>query len=459
MRFRRALLGRRVKAQLQFRYRSSGLTSFSGLELIRQYMVGLDLRRRIQDGVGRRLPATDYGVASMTLLLLALIVTGGRRLRHLKYLQQDPVVGRFCGLARMPTDRTVARWLAGFDAVHVDGLLKLNEEVAADVIRQLDLKRLTLDVDGSVVSTGLKVEGAKRGFNPHHRKVPSYYPITAYEAQSGQLLRVENRPGNVHDGKASVDFIRDLIDQVRCDLPGVKHLEFRMDGAFFLKEILGLLESRRVDYAIKVPFWNWLDLKERIATQRRWRRVDDEVSYFEARLNLKPWQRRERVVIYRKRVRHVSRKNYQLDLFDPDDGHFEYSAIVTNKTLGGRHLWHFMCGRGAHEKAYGELKNGFAFDTVPSQSYHANCAWQVIAVLAFNLTRGLQAAIATADRGITAKRRARVLLKSIHTLRFEWINRAGLLVRPNGQATLDVGSTPSVRGHFESIGSALAAMA
>ena len=219
MRLRRALLGQRVNAALMLRYTSSGLTSYSGLELVRIYLVGLDLRRRIKDSLKRRLPNTDFGVVPMTLLVLALIVTGGRRLRHLRYLQGDPVVARFCGLAHLPSDRSVARWLAKFDAVHVDALLKLNEEVAADVIRGLDLKRLTLDIDGSVVSTGLKVEGARRGFNPHRRKVPSYYPITAYEAQSGQLLRVENRPGNVHDGKASLDFVAALIDQVRCDLP------------------------------------------------------------------------------------------------------------------------------------------------------------------------------------------------------------------------------------------------
>ena len=59
-------------------------------------------------------------------------------------------------------------------------LLEVNERLVGDVIERSVLRRLTLDVDGSVVSTGLKVEGARRGFNPHRRKVPSYYPITAY---------------------------------------------------------------------------------------------------------------------------------------------------------------------------------------------------------------------------------------------------------------------------------------
>jgi hypothetical protein len=35
-------------------------------------------------------------------------------------------------------------------------------------------------------------------------------------------------------------------------------------------------------------------------------------------------------VVYRKHVSHESRKNFQLDLFSPDDGHFEYSAVATN---------------------------------------------------------------------------------------------------------------------------------
>ena len=71
-----------------------------------------------------------------------------------------------------------------------------------------------MDVEGLVVWTGLKVQGVRRGFNPHRRKVPSYYPITAYEANTGQVLRVQNRAGNVHDGKASVGFLEALFDQL-----------------------------------------------------------------------------------------------------------------------------------------------------------------------------------------------------------------------------------------------------
>jgi hypothetical protein len=37
-------------------------------------------------------------------------------------------------------------------------------------------------------------------------------------AQTGHILRVKNRPGNVHDSKQSAAFLRELIDGVRSRL-------------------------------------------------------------------------------------------------------------------------------------------------------------------------------------------------------------------------------------------------
>ena len=49
-------------------------------------------------------------------------------------------------------------------------------------------------------------------------------------------------------------------------------------------------------------------------------------------------------MISRKHVQHESRKNFQLDLFTPDDGHFEYYAVATNTTLGLPALFAFVWG-------------------------------------------------------------------------------------------------------------------
>jgi hypothetical protein len=143
------------------------------------------------------------------------------------------------------------------------------------------------------------------------------------------MLRVKNRSGNVHDGKSSIPFLRDLFGQIEETFGKSYQLNFRMDGAFFLSPVFHLLLSKGTGYAIKVPFWQWLDLKRLIQERRRWKRVGQGVSAFETTIPV--WDLTLRVAIYRKKVYHKSPKNYQLDLFDPDDGYYEYSAIATNE--------------------------------------------------------------------------------------------------------------------------------
>ena len=65
--------------------------------------------------------------------------------------------------------------------------------------------------------------------------MPSYYPITAYESNTWQVLRVRNRAGNDHDGKASVEFLQALLEQIEETLERRHVLEMRMDEAFSAK--------------------------------------------------------------------------------------------------------------------------------------------------------------------------------------------------------------------------------
>ena len=199
--------------------------------------------------------------------------------------------------------------------------MELNSQNIYEAIEKQSLARLTFDIDGSVIRTGASVAWAFRGFNPHHRKNPSYYPILAHLAQTGHILRVKNRPGNVHDSKGSEAFLRELIHDVRARVGSSLPLEFRMDGAFFQREIVHLLERRKARYAIKVPFMKWLGLVPIIRERRRWHRLGDGMGWFEVSLYVAAWEKTLRVVVYRKPVHHQTKKNYQLDLFDPEDGY------------------------------------------------------------------------------------------------------------------------------------------
>jgi Transposase DDE domain group 1 len=180
--------------------------------------------------------------------------------------------------------------------------------------------------------------------------------------------------------------------------------------------------------------------------------------YFETQLQLKVWELELRVVVFRKRVAHESRRNYQLDLFSPDDGHFEYSAVATNLTLSPRALWHFSAGRGAQEKTFAELKGEFALDAVPTNHYAANSAWQQLSILAHNLTIGFQlhSNLATA-KPPTGKRTYSYWLVSMKTLRFTIINRAARVARIHGRRILRFSHNPATQVLYDQVLDRLAA--
>ncbi|MBI3454863.1 MAG: transposase [Candidatus Rokubacteria bacterium] len=285
------------------------LTSYGGLELLGRYLRQIDLGARLrQTFAGLR---SDYG---------------GTRIEHLRYLGGDPLVTRFCGLARLPTRRTVADWLRQFTQETLAPLVALNRDLVTEALARLDLPRLTIDVDGSVIRTEATVGWAFRGFSPHHRKDPSYYPLVAHVAETGHILRLKNRPGNVHDSTQAAPFLRELIDDLRGRFGRRVALEFRMDAAFFQRGILHLLAARECGYAIKVGYWSWLPLKAITAGCCDWQPVAPGVTGHETELVIPQWHDlRLRVVLYRKHVGDQTRKNFQLDLFTPDDGHYEYS--------------------------------------------------------------------------------------------------------------------------------------
>ena len=455
MRRSRTDLRARVNGDLQLEFADVALTSYAGLELFGQYLRTTGFNGTVRAACTGTAGWGDFGATAMVRILIGLVVVGGRRLRHLAYLQDDPLFRRFCEVQVVPTARTVSRWLQGFTMTTVAALQAINTAVVARVLATLGVRTWTIDVDGVVVSTGLQVERAFRGFNPHHRKVPSYYPIMAHLAETTHVLRVKNRSGNVHDGKAGLPFLRDLWTQLGTLLPRGGRVRFRMDGAFFRQDVLQWLDARSAGYAIKVPFYRWLDLQQYIRAQPTWRPVAPGVTGFVVPEATTPWGRPMWVAIYRKQVQHQATKNYQLDLFNPDDGHYEYSAVTSNLDLTLANLWRFACGRGNHEKTIAQLKTGLAFHTVPTMAYAANSAWQQLVVLVHNLLTNFQIETGATRRAPTRKRTVLPVLQTIQTLRFVLFNRAAQIVRPGGALRLRLTDNAATRQVFTRIRDAL----
>jgi len=436
VRLRKVKIHRRVNGNLKIEFAKTSLTSYAGLELLIRYFKLINLNNIIRMHLSNIKLSGDYIATSMVRVFVGLIIVGGERLDHISHVVGDPLFMRFSGLAHLPSSRILSRWLKNFTMRMVERLQDINADMVGMMIKKLPIKTLTIDVDGTVLSAGNKVLGTACGYNPKNRNKPSYYPITTHIGETGHMVRVKNRSGNINDGKYSIEFLKALFKQLRNTLDGRYNFNFRMDGAFFKETFISLLLKEKAGYAIKVPFWKWLDLQSLIKECKNWNKVSSDIDCFEEILHLNPWGFDQRVVNYRKKVKHKSRRNYQLDLFDPNNGYYEYSAVSTNLKYDGRNLWKSMCGRGNHEKTIGDLKTNLAFDTIPTNQYESNSAWQQLVVIAYNFITNFQIDNGCEEKSRGRKRTTVYKLKPLSTLRFKIFNKAGQIIRPGGCAVL-----------------------
>jgi len=109
MRLSVASLRRMVKRPLHVEFVPQQFTSYSGLELLRRYLRQCELPSRLRAACAST--GGDYGGGRLALLILALFYVGARRLEQLRYVASDPLIARFCGLARLPTARGALRFL------------------------------------------------------------------------------------------------------------------------------------------------------------------------------------------------------------------------------------------------------------------------------------------------------------------------------------------------------------
>jgi len=423
------------------------LSSFSGLLLFQVLFSNLRLRERCRQCLRHLADQADYPPVAIFLGLIVHILLGYRKLRDVAFYKDDPMVLRILGLKRLPDVGTVSRLLAKLDTRAVEKLRAVLRDLVLQRLALLAVRRITLDFDGSVMGTTRKAEGTAVGFNKKKKGQRSYYPLFCTIAQTGQVLDFHHRPGNVHDSNGARQFILACIREIRKALPGVA-IEARMDSAFFSDAIVALLHEEGVEFTISVPFERLFELKQRIEMRKHWRRLNDDISWFELSWKPKVWKRRYRFLAIRTRTAKQRSGPLQLDLFIPQVHGFTFKVIVTNKTISPRHVTAYHEGRGSQEGIFAELKSEGQMDYIPVRSCNGNQAFLLAVIMAHNLNRETQMQIRATERRTTEKRAPLWKFERLATTRQRFIQRAGRLTRPQGILTLTLSANRAVKHEF-----------
>jgi hypothetical protein len=428
----------------KLKFENQSLTSFAGLVLFIQFFTTVELKARLRGCFRHLAPGKIFSRSTIFLQLVVHLLLGFRELRDCQAYRNDPMVQRLLGLKRLPDAATLSRMLKEADAKTVENVRRLMRDMLLKNLAALGIVRITLDFDGSVISTRRRAEGTAVGYNKKRKGARSYYPLFCTVSQTAQVLDFLHRSGNIHDSNGAHQFILACVQAVREALPGII-VEVRMDSAFFSDEIVTALKEADIEFTISVPFERFVELKGMIESRRRWRRINSDVFFFETPWKPKVWDRQFRFLFIRTRAQRQHKEPLQLDLFIPHEYGYDFKVIVTNKTLDARNVVTFHEGRGSQEGVLGELKTHCQMDYVPVRRRLGNQLYLLAGLLAHNLTRELQMATTTPCRGTTANRASLWTFEKLDTIRMNLLHHAGKLTRPQGVLTLTMNANAGLR--------------
>jgi hypothetical protein len=395
-------------------------TAYGGIGLIRNLVQEIGLAEEIDQRLCLFKVHLPYHESDHVLSLAYNALCDGRCLEDLEQRRQDEAYLNLLGAERIPDPTTAGDFCRRF---HESNLIQL--VAAYDAVRQkvwaqqppAFFAEARLDADGTLVGTSGE---CKQGMDMSYKGVWGYHPLIVSLANTGEVLRLINRPGNrpSHEGAA------EQLDQgiTLCRSAGFKKIVLRGDTDFSQLRHLDRWHEQpdvRFIFGLKVvalqhveadDLWEdesaWKPLKRppkyQVKARRRGRRprlkqqIVEERGYKDIRL-VDEWlaerpyrppgcQHTYRLIIVRKNleVREAKDpKQLQQQRLFPD---YRYFIYITNDWESTPEQIVFSANhRCQQENLIAQLKGGVRSLAAPVDNLLSNWAYMLMTALAWNL--------------------------------------------------------------------------
>ena len=247
---------------LKVAFQGSRITSDAGLLLVRELDERLGLETLISEHLNdsRQGLNTQFSLADLLRQSVYSRLAGYEDLNDAVRVSADPTFRLIGSPKRWDRGGALTSTLHWFETElltqedNLAGLRAVNREVLAQAEMATPTDRIVLDMD----SSESPVHGAQEGsaYNGHFESV-CYHPLFLF-TEHGDCLAATLRPGNVHSAEDWDDLLLPEIERQQREL---KRVAFRADAAFAKPEIYDALETRDVDYAIRMPANKSLELE------------------------------------------------------------------------------------------------------------------------------------------------------------------------------------------------------
>jgi hypothetical protein len=427
----------------------AGMTALAGLPLYLDLAAVIGLSKSIEKHVRVRVGQQGWTDTQVVLALILLNLAGGEHVEDLQQLEQDEGFCRvlrkveMAGLQRkvrralerrwrkerkrtVPSPSAVFRYLAAFHDpqqeqrrqagkafipvpnAHLEGLVRVNQELVGWVQKKSPEKAATLDMDATLVET----QKSKAWYCYQHFK--AYQPLTTYWAEQGLVLHSEFRDGNVPAGYQQLRVLKEAL----ALLPeGVEQVRLRSDTAGYQQELLRYCASSenprfgQIEFAIscdvtpefkqavaEVEEGEWKPLYreqdgEQVKTGQQWA----EVCFVPNWIGHSKRGPQYRYLAIREPLPQLElpgmagQRQLPFPSLEMNRQPYKLFGLVTNMNWEGGQLidWqHERCGKS--EEANKVMKEDLAGGQLPSGDFGENAAWWWVMVLALNLNVALK---------------------------------------------------------------------
>jgi Transposase DDE domain group 1 len=406
---------------------SQQITAHAGLVLVRELWDRLGLPALL-DAITVKRRRRGYSPAQAILALCETLLAGGECLDDVGLLRGDSAQELLRGHG-LPEPTTLGRFLRRFTLGHLGQLNRALDQLFAGVHPLLGRELVTLDLDASYIEHHGPV-GSRQGTRGVYTGKVAWHPLLCFVGETGEWLHAKLRHGHAAASTGVTRFLGECLRR----LPEGARLFLRADEGFYGKAFLSELERRRITYTVGAQLNR--ALKERLAAvcdddwQHSSYRPGSEVTSFVWRPG--SWKQARRFVVRRDPVE----QGEQLSL---DAGEWHFWALVTNdeeRSPDELESWHRA--KASVENRIKEAKLGFALDNLPSRLFHANWAYLLCTLLAYNLLCWLKlVALPASERGSYAKR-----------LRFRFLNVAASVGRSGRRLVLRISAGYALLADF-----------
>jgi hypothetical protein len=394
---------------------SQQITAHAGLLLVRELWDRLGVAALLE-AVTVKKRSRGYSPAQQVLALCETLIAGGECLDDAALLRADRAQEQLRGHA-VPDPTTLGRFLASFNLGHIRQLERALDGLFARVHLLVERETVTLDLDATLVEHHGPV-GSRQGTRGTYTGKIAWHPLLCFVGETGEWLHGKLRNGHAAASRGAVRFVRQCLRR----LPAGARVYLRADEGFWGQDFFAELERRQITYAIGAP--QIASVKARISEipAGDWRpssyRDGSEVASFGWQPTT--WKQKRRFVVRRDPIE----PGEQLRL---DEGNYHYYVLVTNdleRTEDELERWHRA--KANVENRIKEAKLGLGLDNLPCRSFHANWAYLLVTLLAYNLLCWLKLlALPQGERASYAKR-----------LRFRFLNVAATVGRSGRRLVL-----------------------